>query len=330
MAGTAPTNFTDARGVHISAPLTQFSLGYHPANMVAEQIFSVMPVVHENDFYYVWDKGQALRSERTDGSGSKRADGVRARLVEFGAGIAQYIAEEYAYETRITDRQRQNQDTALRLEVSKVRRAQDLVLLDQEIRVAKILTTAANYAAANTTTLSGTSQWNAAGFASQTSGTQSVIEQNVDTGREAIRFATGGLEPNTIIVPRAVARVMKRDVGVRDQIKYTDPNILIGGHLPPTLWGLKVVMPGAVNVTTPEGEAVAPADVWGKNVVIAYIDPNPGLDSLTLGMIFRARPWRVDQWREEPISSTFYRPSVVQSENLVSADCGYLIAAAIA
>lgn len=330
MAGTPPANFDTARGVHINVALTQFTLGYHPMNMVAEEVFPVLPVQHESDDYYIWDKGQALRSERTDGRASLRSDGVRAREVDFGASVAQYVAEEWALETKVTDRQRQNQDSALRLEISKTRRAQDLVLLDQEVRVAKLLTTTTNYAAANTTTLSGTSQWNNASFASQTSGTNSVIESNIDAGREAIRIATGGLEPNIIIVPRIVARVMKRDVGVRDQIKYTDPNILIGGHLPPQLWGLKVVMPGVVNVTTVEGEAVTPVDVWGKNVIICYVDPNPGLDALTFGLIFRARPWRVDQWRQEEISATYYRPSVVQTEAIVSADCGYLIAAAIA
>jgi hypothetical protein len=323
-----PINF-GVRGVHVNQPLSNLSIGYHPVGMVAEAVFPVVPVRHESDVYYKWDKGQAFRVERTDGKSTLRADGTRAKGVNFGASTALYVAEEYALETKITDRERDNADSALQLEISKLRRVQDLVLLDQEIRVASLLTTAANYAAANTATLSGTSQWNNASFASQ-AGTQSVIEQNIDTGREAVRFATGGLEANTIIIPRVVARVMKRDIGVRDQIKYTDPSILVGGHLPPQLWGLNVVMPGAVYVSSIEGEAVVPVDVWGKNVIIAYINPNPGLDSLTLGTIFRARPWQVKQWREEDIDSMFYRPSLVQTESLIANDCGYLILSAIA
>lgn len=329
MAGTNPGNFSNARGVHINVALGNLSIGYHPAGMVAEQIFGVIPVTHESDDYWFWDKGQAFRTERSDGKGSLRPDGTPAKEVEFGATVRQYVAEEYSYRTKITDRQRANADSALQLEVSKVRRAQDLVLLDQEVRVASLLTTAANYAAANTTTLAGTAQWNNASFASQ-QGTQSVIEANIDAGREAIRIATGGLEANTIIIPRAVARVMKRDIGVRDQIKYTDPNILIGGHLPPQLWGLNVVMPGAVNTTSAEGETPTMTDVWGKNVILAYLNPNPGLDALTLGAIFRARPWQVKQWREEAIDATFYQPSLVQTESLVASDCGYLIQNAIA
>lgn len=327
MAGTNPGSFT-VRGVHVNQALTNLSIGYHPANMVAEQVFGVLPVVHESDYYYKWDKGQALRVERTDGKGSLRADRTRAKHVNFGASLDQYTAEEYALETSISDRERANQDSVLNLEVSKIRRVQDLVLLDQELRVASLLTTTGNYSASNYTTLSGTSQWNNASFSSQ-AGTQSVIESNIDTGREAIRTATGGKEANTIIIPRIVARVMKRDIGVRDQIKYTDPNILIGGELPPTLWGLKVIMPGAVYNSTVEGETYSATDVWGKNVILAYCAA-PGIDDLTLGTIFRSRPWEVKQWREEEVDTTFYRAGFVQTEKLISADCGYLIQNAIA
>src|SRR5258707_7341025 len=213
MAGTNPGNFS-VRGVHINQALSQLSVGFMPQGMVAEQIFPVLPVTHESDAYWVWDKGQAFRTERSDGKGTLRPDGAPSKQVNFGGTAKLYTAEEYAAKVRVTDRERSNADSALRLEVSKMTRAQKLVLWEQEIRVASLLTTSTNYAAGNTVTLSGTSQWNNASFASQTAGTQSIIEQNVDAGREAVRLATGGLEANTIIIPRAVARVIKRDVGV--------------------------------------------------------------------------------------------------------------------
>jgi hypothetical protein len=65
-------------------------------------------------------------------------------------------------------------------------------------------------------------------------------------------------------------------------------------------------------------------------VIIAYVDPNPGLDYLTLGLIFRQRPWQVKQWRQEDLNTTYYEPSVIQTEVMLAPDCGYLILAAIA
>lgn len=324
-----PISYTGARGVHINQPLTNMSLGYHPTGMVAEQVYGVVPVAHESDYYYVWDKAQAFRLERGDGKGDLRADGAESLLEEFGATPALYMAEEYARKTRITDRQRANQDSVLQLEVSKTRRIQDKILLGQELRVASQLTTAGNWTNGNITTLSGVNQWNNASFASQ-AGTFSVIEMQFDNAREAIRKATGGKEANVCVIPAAVSRVMKRDIGVRASIQYTHSDILTNGTLPATLWGLKVIEPAAIYDTSVEGEAFTPTDAWGKNVIVAYVDPAPGIDTLTLGLIFRARPWQVKQWRVEERESTFYEASIVQAEQTVSYDCGYLIQNAIA
>jgi hypothetical protein len=328
MAGTATPNYT-VRGVHINQALSLLSVGYHPMGMVAEQLFPVTKVAHESDDYYFWDKGQRFRLDRTDGYGSLRADGTRARQVNFGAVPKTYTAEEFALETFITDRVRANADSALQLEITKTRSVQDLVLLDQELRVASIITNTSNNS--NSTTLSGTSQWNNASFVSQPTNTFSAIKANLDTGMEAIRLATGGLDPNVIMIPKSVARVMARDIAFVDYVKYTHADLLVGGYLPPTLFGMKVVMPGAAYTSTNEGEAVtALTDIWGKNVWMGYVNPNPGLDSLTYGLILRQREWQVKQWRDEAVDTTYYRPSFVQAEQLIAPDCGYLIKNAIA
>ena len=322
-------NFT-VRSAHVNVPLTQFSVGYHPLGMIAEQVFPVVPVSNESDYYYFWDKGQAFRVERSDGKGSLRADGTRPKLVNFGATLKTYTAEEFAMETRITDRERANADNALALEQSKVRRVQDLLYIDYEIRVASVLTTAATYPAANVTTLSGTSQWNNASFSSQTGNQHSVIKANIEAGKEAIRKATGGLLPNTIVIPRAVAAVMYNDVGLADIVKYTAPNLMVDDLLPQTLWGMRVLIPTVPFTTSAEGETPAMSDVWGKNVILMYREPNPGLDALTLGLTLRQRPWQVKQYRDEQIDATFYRPGFVQAEQLVAPDCGYLLQNVIA
>lgn len=322
-------NFT-VRSAHVNVPLTQFSVGYHPLGMIAEQVFPVVSVSNESDYYYFWDKGQAFRVERSDGKGSLRADGTRPKLVNFGATLKTYTAEEFAMETRITDRERANADNALALEQSKVRRVQDLLYIDYEIRVAAALTTAATYPAANVATLSGTSQWNNASFASQTGNQHSIIKANIEAGKEAIRKATGGLLPNTIVIPRAVAAVMYNDVGLADIVKYTAPNLMVDDLLPQTLWGMRVLIPTVPFTTSAEGENPAMSDVWGKNVILMYRDPNPGLDALTLGLTLRQRPWQVKQYRDEQIDATFYRPGFVQAEQLVAPDCGYLLQNVIA
>jgi hypothetical protein len=124
--------------------------------------------------------------------------------------------------------------------------------------------------------------------------------------------------------------VMANDLGLVDLVKYTKSDLLVESLLPPVLWGMRVLIPTAQYNSAVEGEAAALTDIWGKNVWMGYVDPNPGLDSLTYGLIFRARPWQVKQWRDESVDTTYYRPSIVQAEKLVAADCGYLIQNAIA
>lgn len=328
MAGTATPNFT-VGGVHVNAPLTQLSLGYHPQGFIADQVFSVYPVAHESDLYYKWDKGQAFRVGRSDGMASLRADKTAPKRLNFGATVDSYVAQEFALEDTVSDREVANADAPLNLAASKIRRLQDLIMLDYEIRVANIATTTGNYAAANFVTLAGANQWNSATFVSNTNGQHSVIAGEIFTGKNAVRLASG-MVPNTIVIPYAVAMVIANDPGLIDLIKYTRSDLLVEDLLPPRLWGMDVLIPRAPDTTAIEGEAVSLGDVWGKNVVLFYKDPTPGLDSLTFGLTFRQRPWQVKTYREEKTDETVYRPNFVQAEKLVAADCAYLINACIA
>ncbi len=317
-------------GVHINAELTSLSLGYHPDGMIAEQVFPVIPVKHESDTYWKWDKGQAFNQLRSDGYGSLRADGTRAKELKFGATKDTYSAEEFAFATAITDREAANADVSLSLEPSRVRRAQDIVLLDYEKRVANLVTASGSYASANKTTNSGTSQWNNASFTSQNSVGQSVIAGQILTGIDAVRQSTGGLYPTHIIIPAAVMAVMRNDKGLNDMIKYTSNTIATGNPFGQSLLGLDILMPKGMGQVVAEGDATSLSDIWGKNVVIFYRNPNPGLDGLLFGATLRARPWQVKQWREEAESRTMYEASFVQAEKTFTFDCAYMIINAIA
>lgn len=318
------------RGVHIRQDLGNLSVGYHPTGFIAEQLFPIFPVAHESDEYWFWDKGQAFNILRSDGNGSLRADGTPSKEMAFGATKKSYIAEEYALSTKITDRERANADNSLRLEASRTRRVQDLVLLDYEKRVATIAFTAGNYASANKTTNSGATQWNDASFTSIPTGSQSAIVAQLLTGRDAVRKSTGGRYPNTIVIPPSVMAVMRNDKGLTELMKYTNSMLPDGRPFGDSLLGMKVLEPAALYQNVSEGEATSLSDVWGKSVLLAYVNPNPGIDDLTLGLTFRQRGWQVMSWREDRIKSTFYEPSFVQDEKAITFDCGYLIVNAIA
>lgn len=302
------------RDVHVDQVLTNFSIGYHPFGMIAEQIVPVIPVNNESDKYYVWDRQSAFNVSAT-GKMSLRADKSEAKEVDFKLSTATYTAEEYALKILLSDREKANADSALRLRESKLRRLQDLLMLEQEIRVGTLLTTGANWASGHTT--SPSTKWDAA------SGV--TIEANIDTAKEAVRKAIGVL-PNTLVIPASVAVVVKKDPTLRELIKYTQNSLLVNGDLPPTMFGMRVVMPGATYTASLEGaSSVTYTDIWGDNVLLLYVPPtDSAMDAPAGAKIFRARPWEVRSWRVEEKRSEAIEASVIQDEVLTSNVAGYL------
>ncbi|PIP38770.1 MAG: hypothetical protein COX19_10775 [Desulfobacterales bacterium CG23_combo_of_CG06-09_8_20_14_all_51_8] len=311
------------RQVHQNAVLTNVAIGYHPTGFIAEQIFPVLQIQKESDKYYIWNRHEPFRRENT-----LRADGAESNEVGFSLDYSTYQAEEYALKVGVTDRQKANADSVLRLKIAKTQRMAEKLLVDLEYRIATLIQTQANWASTNRVQLSGTNQFNNASFDSD--GVTCSIEYRIDTAKEAVRTQIGR-EPNVIIIPSAVAKVVKRDAEIRNLIKYTHADLLVDGDLPPTLWNLKVIIPKATYCSTVEGAATQTmADIWGKHMILLYANPNAAIDDVSAGYIFRSRNWQTKEWREEEKSRDVVETGYIEDEKIVSNVAGYLIEDCIA
>jgi len=115
-------------------------------------------------------------------------------------------------------------------------------------------------------------KWDAAG------GTNVVIEANIDAAKALFRLQNG-VPATHIIIPPNVSVVMKRDPTIRELIKYTQNDLLVNGDLPPTVFGLKVVIPGGIVNSAAAGAASALANIWtADNVVLAYVNMTAATD----------------------------------------------------
>ena len=334
MAGNPQGLNATVNTVHSATPLSDLTLAYRPSGGIADRIWPVKPVQHESDIYYKWNKGQRFRVVRADGQGTLIADKSPAKVRNFGFTTDSYKTQRYGAAESVSDRERANADAALSLEQSKLIGIQDEVMLDYEIRVATAVQAAANYAAANKDTLAGANQWNSASFTSlnTTGAGHSQIYTNLLTAKQSILTSANRM-PNTIVIPFQVAMVVVNDPGLADMEKFTLNRLLAGDVLQDggMFFGMRVLIPSITFQTTAEGEADSLGFVWGKNVILAYVDPAPGLNSLTFGLTFRVGGgFGIRSWREERTMETFYEASINQTEKLVSADCAYLISAAIA
>lgn len=307
----------NVKDLHIDAALTNLSVSYSPSGFIADIVAPITTVSKESDKYYVWDRADSFRTYD-----DKLAQGAVAKTIDFALSNDSYFAEEFGLRTRIVWRELSNADVSLRLEQSKTKKLKDSLLISREKRVATLALTTGSYAAGLSTTYSGTSQWSHASYAGD-------IIKEIDAAKELIRVACGSM-PNTIFIPAAVIPTMTNHSSFRDHYKYT-ANDLSGNGLPPMLRGLKVVVPGVQGTTSNEGAATtAVGDIWGKNLILAYIDPTDSLDTFTFMKTFRSQEWQTRKYDIDAEKAMYIETNIVEDVKVVSNVAGYLIKAVVA
>lgn len=311
--------------IHIDQALTNFSVKYSNGAMIADLIAPRIDVAKDSDQYFVYGRQdfratQDLRADKAD------TNFIDSWKIE---SIPTYLCEEHSLADLVSDRERRNADAPLSPDFDTTESLTNMLMLNREKRVADLLTAAATFAASgNVVTLSGPQQWDDADFDSNSK--DDAIEARIDIAKEAVRAAIGR-DPNVVVIPAAVAKVVKRDLAVRDLVRYTDNTLLVNGDLPPTLWNMNVLVPGSVYDAAQEGQAFSGADVWGRHVLVAYVAPNPRTPrTMTLGLTFQSQARQTSKWREEGRKSDAIEVSEILVEKIVCEYCGYLIRSAIA
>jgi hypothetical protein len=311
--------------IHIDQALTNFSLKHSNGALIADLIMPRIDVAKDSDAYFVYGRQdfrttQDLRAEKAD------TNFVDSWKIE---STPTYRCEERALADLVSDRERRNADAPLAPDFDVAENLSNMLMLNREKRVADTLCDTATFAlSGNFIELTGAQRWNDPAFDSDSKA--NAIESRIDGAKEAVRSCIGR-DPNVIVIPAAVAKSVKRDPAVRELIKYTDNTLLINGDLPPTLWNLRVLIPGSVFDASEEGQPFEAADVWGGHVLVAYVAPNPRTPrTMTLGLTFQSQPRQVAKWREDGRKSDAVEVSEILVEKVVSEYCGYLIKDAIA
>jgi hypothetical protein len=285
--------------------MSEVVVRYRPSGMIADIIFPRVAVKKESDKYYIWNKGDLLRPVD-----DVRADGTPARLVDFASTTGSYLCVEHALKAAITQRQRDNADSQLNLETTKVQGIAGLIDIARERRVLALI------AGGTVPTAAAQAVWDHA--------SATKIESDIDIAKEKVRAGTGGIPANTIAIPAKVATAMKKSGELRELIKYTQAGLLVNGDLPPVLFGLKVAIGGMVYETAKKGQTQAYAQAWDETVLVAYVNPVPSIDSPSFGYSFNAKR-QTRRWRDEEIDADMFEVQDVIVEKLVCVDAGATI-----
>ncbi len=297
--------------VHVDAPLTNLALQFRNRAFVAEQVFPVVPVVKESDLYYTFSR-EELRDVET-----RRAAGALAKEVDWLPSTATYTAEEYALRHLLPDRIIQNADSPVRPRINTVNKLQKWIWLGIEKRIQAIAQAGGNAVA----TVAASPKWD---------GTSPTIEKDIDTAKDSVRN-NAGVEPNSIVLAENVKDVVKRDSTVRDLIRYVvngGPNnmeLLVNGELPPVLWNLSVIIAGATEDTSRLGASSSIAKIWNDAVPVFYREMSVSLDTVSWGYIMRVQNPIVKSYRDEHRNGEYIEVSVIQAEELITANAANLI-----
>lgn len=297
------------KAVHVDTPLTNISIRYSNAAYVGETMFPIVPVKKESDKYFVYGKEHYTRH------GTLRADGAEANEYNWTLTSESYTCEEYALKTPVTDREKSNADSPIKPYIDATESLTDAIKLDWEVRYQTLASAAASVA----NTAAATTQW------SSSSGT---VYGDVLVGQEVIRRAIQRY-PNYIFMSSRVAMYVAQNSTILDLIKYTHPDLLTGPGgswiLPAVLWGMRVVIMMGVQNTANLAQAEVLADIWDDTVILAYINPSPGLKQISWGYTFQSRGWQTKRWREEARSSDLVEVSVIRDAAVVCTDAAYTI-----
>lgn len=301
--------------VVVDPALSNVSIKYTNDSFIADMIFPAFKVSKQTGKYYIYDKAN-LRVDST-----YRAGGSGANEVDIGvAPTGTFSCDDHALKSFVIDEVQDQADAALNPLIDETEALTEKMLLDREKALAALITNTANVT--QNVTLATTAQW------SDYSNSDPVGD--VRTARTTIHKNTFK-KPNTLILGKEVWDMLAEHPQIIERVKYSQLGIITEELIARLFQVEKVLVGEAGSNTAKEGQTDALAYVWGKNAILAYINPKITLKILTFGLTFTYSQRKVKRWRDEDREGTFVRignDNYVQK--IIAVAAGYLIKNAIA
>jgi hypothetical protein len=323
----------DPRGggnVHIDVALTNISVGFPNNEFVGERLFPRVNVQKQSNKYYIF--GREAWSTHLD----VRAPGTEANEIPgYAVSTDSYFAVEHALQIAVTDEERENADSPFSPDEDGAFLVTQKVLLGREVAIKTLVTTTANYATTPTQmfdTLSGTAQWS-----------DYVNSNPIADFRKGQRAINSQLfvDPNTAVVPYQVMSILEDHPDFIERIKYSERGILSPDLIGAVVGVPNIIMPSVGQNTAAMGQTPTLGYLWGRDVVMAWVPPNPGLRIPAFGYEFNwgygaGLPTVTDRWRENNRKSDVIRNQRRYDLKLPAQDTtgkaigGYVIKTAVA
>jgi hypothetical protein len=314
----------DRSDVHLDAPLTNISIAYmqSEANFIARKVFPAIPVTHQSNKYFTYNKADNRRNEV-----KPRAPGDESAGGGFRMSSDSYSCEVYAYHKDIPFQVRSNADAAINVDRDATRFVTDLFMIHEEVQWTS------DYFA---TGVWDTDKTGSTDFA-QWSDASSDPEKDLDDGKGLILKSTGKM-PNTLVVGYEVHQALKRHPLVQQRFHYTSSDSITEAMLAKFLEIDRYMVSKASYDTSNEGGTATPAFIAGKNALLCYSAPAPGLMVPSAGYTFvwsgltgaNSVGVRIKNFPLERNASDRIEGEYAYDNKVTGTDLGYFFSAAVA
>jgi len=314
--------------------LTDFSVGYQPPGYVGLRLFPQAAVGTQSGRYRVFGRERRVRFY------SRREPGTVANEVRGGRWSEDtFKTVEHSLQAAVADEERQqlnslgglaNATFGGSLQINPEEDATELCVsslsLEHEIAVAALARNTATYPVGNTITLAAADQWD--NYAGATSNPLEIFRAAVNKIISLTGFAPnvcimggqgfGWLENHPDLVARFTNFALTAPGAFQALTGFEGEFVRIG------------VLSDLYNDNDIQEATESLVSAWGKDVILAYVNPTLELNDLSFGKTFAqiypdgtTRP--TDRWREEGRKSDLVRTSWKWDIKVTFSSAGYLI-----
>lgn len=238
--------------------LSTHARGYKRPGNVGKKLF---PVVFVDSY-----GGQVLEfgKESFRAYNTARAPGSTTKRIDIGYAGKPYSITPNALEVQVPRERLQDasQVPGVDLASQAIDTGMGAMALSQEVQAAALARDAAQYPAGNKVALVAT-RWTQAG---------SNPSADIATAKTAIRGQIG-IGPNLVVLSPSAFAACQNNANILDRFKFTTGDAITPAMLA-ALWQVKEVAVGEAVAATGQNDAFG--DVWGNDVVVAYVAQNLG------------------------------------------------------
>jgi len=310
----------EARALHKDAVLTNLSVKYRNEAMIWPLVMPEVKVNKRSDLFYQYNKEDSF-TLADDKIGPKSMPNE----VDWGVTTANYSVKDHALSDWLPQETIDNSDNPLQPELDTNDFLNLLLDIAQEKRVVDIVFNAASYPAANKVQLSGTGQWGG----TADSPIKNVLDAIEGCFTRANTFAMGA---DVWKVFRALPEVLD---AVKGSSRYQgSPGGLATIEECRGLFEVERWLVGRARYNTAKpGQAASYSRLWGKHCAALYVDPNPGIRSVTFGATLvetRRSTYRDFDGKRGIKGAHFFKVAWNSDEKVIAGDVGYFIQDAVA